>query len=194
MAWIEHMPDARATRLAVDPAESGVLVEARSTAGRIRFGTNAITGYLEVVEGGDGLLLLDPPPRAELVVSLASLRSGNSLYDAELLQRLDVKRFPEAKLVLDTAAWAEGHYQIGGRLTLHDQARPLSGSVSAERTGGDRWVVTGEQSFDIRDFQIPVPSVLMFRIFPDVRVFLSLSLERERSPRRPPFCGPGAAA
>ena len=44
-----------------------------------------------------------------------------------------------------------------------------------------RLVVTGEQVFDIRDFAIPSPTMLMLRIFPDVRVRLHVEAELEEA-------------
>ena len=50
-----------------------------------------------------------------------------------------------------------------------------------ERRGAPsgRLVVTGEQVFDIRDFDVPSPTVLMLRIYPDVRVHLHVEAELE---------------
>ena len=45
----------------------------------------------------DGLLRAgDCPPSGRLEIDVAGLRSGNSLYDAELLRRIDARRFPTA--------------------------------------------------------------------------------------------------
>lgn len=165
---------ARPNRFDVDASESGLLVQARSTAGAISFGTNAIEGSLDVAEF-DGALMLTPPPQAELNVDLRTFRSGNKLYDAELAQRLDVRRHPTASIVLNDAVKVGSRYQVSGLVTLHGAIKEMAGSVTAERVE-DGWFVSGEQVFDIRDFDIPVPSVLMLRIFPDVRVFLNLML------------------
>jgi polyisoprenoid-binding protein YceI len=162
-------------RYEVDAGESALLVEARSTAGRITFATNAVAGYLEAVEF-EGGLLASPLPSALLEIDLRHLRSGNALYDAEVAQRLNVRRYPLARVELSKAATASGRYQLTGSVTLHGRTCSVAGSVTAERSG-DGWLVTGEQFFDVRDFDISVPSVLMLRIFPDVRVFLSLRLE-----------------
>jgi hypothetical protein len=42
-----------------------------------------------------------------------------------------------------------------------------------------RLLITGEQAFDIRDFAVPSPTVLMLRIYPDVRVQLHAEAELE---------------
>ena len=44
--------------------------------------------------------------------------------------------------------------------------------------------VRGEHGFDIRDFDISSPTVLMFRIYPDVMVKLQLEADLEDSPER----------
>jgi hypothetical protein len=53
------------------------------------------------------------------------------------------------------------------------------GTVNVEALSDRRLVITGEQVFDIRDFAVPSPTVLMLRIFPDVRVHLHAEAERE---------------
>ena len=57
--------------------------------------------------------------------------------------------------------------------------RPAQGTVSVEAVSDGRLVITGEQVFDIRDFAIPSPTVLMLRIYPDVRVRLHAEAELE---------------
>jgi hypothetical protein len=174
MVVVNGVPSARHNHFDVDASESGLLIQARSTAGAISFGTNAIEGSVDVAEF-DGALMLIPPPLADLSVDLRTLRSGNKLYDAELAQRLDVRRHPTASITLNGASMAGTRYQVTGLVTLHGATKEMSGSVTAERAE-DGWLISGEQVFDIRDFDIPVPSVLMLRIFPDVRVFLTLML------------------
>ena len=174
MVFVNAVPSARHNRFDVDPSESGLLIQARSTAGAISFGTNAIEGSVDVAEF-DGSLMLTPPPQAALKVDLRTLRSGNKLYDAELAQRLDVRRHPTASIILNNAATVGSRYQVSGAVTLHGATKEMAGSVTADPVENG-WSVTGEQVFDIRDFDIPVPSVLMLRIFPDVRVFLNLTL------------------
>ena len=56
---------------------------------------------------------------------------------------------------------------------------PPQGTVSVELAPNDRLVVTGEQVFDIRDFDVPSPTVLMLRIYPDVRVHLHVEANLE---------------
>jgi hypothetical protein len=55
----------------------------------------------------------------------------------------------------------------------------VDGTVRVETLSDTRVLVTGEQVFDIRDFAVPSPTVLMLRIYPDIRVRLHAEAELE---------------
>ena len=73
-------------------------------------------------------------------------------------------------------------FRARGDLTFHGVTRPAEGTVSVEVLSDRRLVVTGEQVFDIRDFAVPSPTVLMLRIYPDVRVHLHAEAVLEEAP------------
>jgi hypothetical protein len=77
------------------------------------------------------------------------------------------------------ATGADARYQIAGNVTFHGVTRQLRGSVVAHVEPSGDLVVAGEQTFDIRDFRVPSPTILMLKIFPDVRVRLRLEAVRE---------------
>jgi polyisoprenoid-binding protein YceI len=113
-------------------------------------------------------------------MEVAGLRSGNGLYDAELMRRIDARRFPTIALDLRdcTEIGNGGRYRLAGDITFHGLARPLEGTVEVA-LGNERLLVTGQQVIDIRDFDLPSPTVLMLRIYPDVRVHLQVEAESE---------------
>jgi polyisoprenoid-binding protein YceI len=161
-------------RFTVDPNLSALLLQSRSNIGAVQFGTREVTGYLDVAIGPCGVAI-DRGPVARLEVALAELTSGNALYDDELRQRLDVRRFPVATVELEQAhALPDDTYRVSGLVTLHGIAAQLQGSVRLVLAETGELTVTGEQVVDIRDFDIDVPSVLMLRIYPDVKVALHL--------------------
>ena len=127
------------------------------------------------------MLRTDNPPSGSLEIKMSELRSGNDLYDAELLRRIDARRFPTASVELQEceASGPGSRYGLKGELTFHGVTRPAQGTVNVEAVSDSRLVITGEQVFDIRDFAIPSPTVLMFRIYPDVRVRLHAEAELE---------------
>ncbi len=154
----------------VVPAESAVLVEARSSVGPISFGTMAASGRIDAALLG-GAVDTRCPTAATLVVPVASLSSGNSLYDAELRSRLDARRFPEITAELRTLAPSgPDRFRVTGVLTIQATTRELSGGLELSLSGDGSALVTGSQMIDIRDFGISLPTMLMLRIYPDVNV------------------------
>ncbi len=156
------------------------MVEVRSTVGPISFGALGVTGWVEA-ELADGAIRPGTQPAARLEIAVDGLRSGNSVYDAELLRRISARRFPTVTLDLRdcVASGSENRYRLAGELTFHGATRPVDGTVNVEVTSERRLVVTGEQVFDIRDFDVPSPTVLMLRIYPDVRVRLHVEADLE---------------
>ena len=166
-------------RFVLDPERSAVLVDARSTVGPICFATVGVEGALSAAMV-DGAVSTEIPPSGWLTIDVSGLSSGNKIYDAELQRRIDSRRFPNAKVELrECAPGAPGsRYRIRGELTFHGISRPAEGTVCVEALAGDRLVISGEQVFDIRDFAVPSPTMLMLRIFPDVRVRLHAEAAR----------------
>jgi len=167
------------TAFRVIPERSSLIIQARSNVGAINWEATGIEGVIEAgFDNGD--LDLASRPNARLEVSVDRLHSGNKLYDAELLQRIDGRRYPSTCVELrELAPVTGGRYRASGDLTFHGITREVTGTVAVENDGGERLVVEGEQVFDIRDFDVPSPKILMLKILPDVRVLLLLLAERE---------------
>jgi PadR family transcriptional regulator PadR len=171
-------------RFRLVPERSVVLIEVRSTVGPISFGALGITGSV-LADIAGGAVLHGTQPAADIEIGVQGLRSGNRVYDAELLRRIDARRFPIASLVLRecTPIGAGNRYRLAGELTFHGVTRPAQGTVSVAVSSNRRLVITGEQVFDIRDFDVSSPTVLMLRIYPDVRVRLHVEAEFEEEER-----------
>jgi polyisoprenoid-binding protein YceI len=159
----------------VDPDRSVVLIEARSSVGPITFGAVGVSGHLEAAVH-DGAVQAESVRSAHLEIEVGQLRSGNALYDAELLRRIDARRHPTVSLELQTCrpAGGAGRYHVDGEITFHGSTRLLDGTVGVSVGAGGKLVVSGEQVIDIRDFDIDSPTVLMLRIYPDVVVQLQV--------------------
>jgi polyisoprenoid-binding protein YceI len=157
------------------PRRSAVLVKARSNVGPIAFATSEVRGTISAELDGK-VIDLDTPITAELTVSLSELTSGNTLYDTELKRRIDVRRYPDATLHLDqvTRVGASNQFDLTGRIELHAVARALHGVVEVERLERDVMIVRGQQTLDIRDFDLDVPPLLALKIYPEVSVEMHL--------------------
>jgi polyisoprenoid-binding protein YceI len=153
-----------------------VLIEARSTVGPITFGTTSVGGYLDVGIREGEIDLDCAVANARLELELSTLSSGNSLYDAELLQRIDARRFPMTVVELRAIEriGQSDRYTVDGDLTFHGVTRRTSGTVEVQVDQSGLMHVAGEHVFDIRDFDVEAPTVLMLRIYPDVRLELQL--------------------
>ncbi|HMK10456.1 MAG TPA: helix-turn-helix transcriptional regulator [Acidimicrobiales bacterium] len=167
--------DARVQTYEVVSERSAVLIEARSTVGPITFGAVGLTGVVEAEMRG-GIIWPEQATRARLDVPVTGLSSGNRLYDAELLRRIEARRHPIAKLELSDCivVGSAGRYRVTGRLDFHGVVRSLEGTVTVDPRPDGSIVVTGGHAFDIRDFDIASPTVLMLRIYPDVTVKLQV--------------------
>jgi DNA-binding PadR family transcriptional regulator len=174
------VPSARLSRFVLVPDRSVVLIGVRSTVGPLSFGSIGVTGSIEAALN-DGVVDHSVSPSARIRIDVSGLRSGNRLYDAELRRRIDADRFPTATVELRECGHPTpgNRYRLAGELTFHGVTRPTSGTVKVEAEADGRLVITGEQAFDIRDFAIPSPTVLMLRIYPDVRVRLHAEADLE---------------
>ena len=169
-------------RFRLVPDRSVVLIDVRSTVGPISFGADRLNGG-GVADFADGAIRPGSEPSAHVEIAVDGLRSGNGLYDAELLRRIDARRFPLATLDLHhcQAIGSTGRYRLSGELTFHGVTRQTEGTVDVAVAADGRLVITGEQVFDIRDFGVPSPTVLMLRIYPDVRVHLHVEAQPEET-------------
>ena len=117
----------------LDPERSAVLIDVRSTVGPLSFGTLGVTGTIHAAFA-DGLLRTDIPPSGRLTIDVAGLNSGNRLYDAELLRRIDARGFPAAFVELrECAVSGPGpRYRLAGELTFHGVTRLAEGTVTVD--------------------------------------------------------------
>jgi PadR family transcriptional regulator PadR len=172
------------TRFDVLPETSAIMIRARSNVGAIDFGTTGMRGTM-VAAVRDSALEPSAGVHARLEVDVAELTSGNSLYDAELMHRVDARIFPVAVVELDDIVplASEDRFQVAGRLTFHGVTANLAGTVSVTVLHDRKIVVSGEQVIDIRKFEIAAPTMLMLKIYPDVRVYLHVEAEATTSGR-----------
>lgn len=172
------MGDHSTFRLVSD--RSAVLVGAESSAGPITFGTMTTDGRAEIAMSGSGLEAV-VPITALLRIPVLSLESGNRLYDTELQRRLDHRRFPTITVELGTAsARGGGRFVATGDLTICGTTRRLTGYFDLAMPDENTLIATGSEDVDMRDFDIDLPSILAFKIYPEVNVQFRLSATRVR--------------
>ena len=177
-------------RFTISSDRSSLVVEARSNIGPIAFNASGLVGYVDTELRG-GLVAAQPPPTAHFEVRVSDLKSGNAFYDAELLRRIDARRFPKVALDLFTATrLGEGNcYRVAGDVTIHGVTRRMTGPVTATVTEGRtrlvgneqvverRLTIAGEEVLDIRVFGLEVPAIKILKIYPEVRLRLHVEAE-----------------
>ncbi len=143
--------------------------------------TTGLEGFLEVErgdQGGSGAALRLIAGRVE--IDTDRLKTGNGLYDRELERRLETRKYPRVRGEVRAVTPLEGgRYRVRGDLSLHGVRRSVDGEVQL-RMVDDRTVeVGGERIFDMRDFGLDPPRILMLRVYPEVRVRGRVIAERE---------------
>ena len=167
-------------RFRIVPEQSMLAIYARSNLGPIRWEGTHLSGTFDA-ELTDSSLDPGVAPEGHLELRLERLTSGNVVYDAELLHRMDARRFPvaTAEIKLLDQVGHQNRFQVHGDLTLHGVTRTITGTVAVDVRDDAVVQVYGEKVVDIRDFGIPAPTVLRLRIYPDVRVRMRLLAEQD---------------
>jgi polyisoprenoid-binding protein YceI len=162
-------------RYSFDSVRSCVWVSGRSSLHPFNTETRGITGWFHTATRSDGTLDLDQAVSGELELAVERLTSGNQLYDRELRRRIDARRYPTIAgrltgIVLDGS---HPNYEVTGEVSFHGKTRMFAHGMQIEVS--DRGIaLTGEDMFDIREFGMKPPSMLMVRVYPEISVRVAL--------------------
>lgn len=156
----------------IDPERSEVQIDAKSSLHPIHTSTRGLEGSLELEVPGGGGVNVQSPARAKLSFPVDQLSSGNALEDRELKRRIDARRFPSIDGVLDELreTGREDRYLARGDLTFRGVTNTYEDEITIEHRDERTLRLAGEHTFDIRDFGMEPPKILMFRVDPDVKV------------------------
>lgn len=170
----------QAIRYSFDSVRSCVWVSGRSSLHPINTETRGITGWFEASRREDGSLDVDLPLAGELELAVERLTSGNQLYDHELRRRIDARRYPtiEGLVTKISADGAHPRYNVAGDIVFHGKIRSFEHGMDIE-LGDDEVSLKGDYVFDIREFGMKPPSMLMIRVYPEIAVRVELYGTRE---------------
>jgi polyisoprenoid-binding protein YceI len=169
------------TRYLISPDNSHVWIEARSNVHPIHSGTSGLEGYVDLDLGPEGVVDLTTKPAGKLSLAVDRLSSGNRLEDRELHKRIDSRRYPTIDGVLEQVErdGADSSYRISGEVTFRGVSRPHE-DVMIIRPVDDRTIsLEGSSRFDIRDFGMQPPKVLMLKVEPEVDVRVEIVAVKE---------------
>ena len=171
-----------ALRFSFDPIRSCVWVDARSSLLPIKTQTRGLRGWVDVALRPDGTVDLDVPVQGRLEISVDRLSSGNQLYDRELRRRIDARRHPLiiGQITGVRATEVEGRYRVAGDLLFHGETRVFEHEMTIAVDKESTIELRGDRVFDIREFGMKPPSMLMLKVYPEVAVRVELYGGRER--------------
>jgi polyisoprenoid-binding protein YceI len=160
----------------LDPVRSCVWVDARSSLHPITTQTRGLEGWVELTLRPDGSIDLDQPVRGKLEVAVDRFSSGNQLYDRELKRRIDARRHPLIVGQITGVHETESarRYRVAGDLTFHGETRTFEHDMTIAVDHESLLTMKGDRVFDIREFRMKPPSMLMLKVYPEVAVRVEL--------------------
>lgn len=158
-------------RFRIVPERSQVWIEARSSIHPIHGQAAGLSGSLDVVFNGDGLDL-SQSPQISVELPVEELKSCNRVEDNEMMRRIDARKYPTIRgVVRDMKPQGDdGRYVVTGDLTFHGVTQTVEGEVTVSRPDDRTVVIEGEHEFDIRDYRVDPPKILMLKVHPEVQV------------------------
>lgn len=131
------------------------------------------TGTSHAVQGTLGLDLADPAQSTvEIRVPAESFDSGNGNRDSDMLDVVEVDRYPDVRFTSDrieVTAWEEtaegyrGSWQVTGTLDFHGQEHPVTLPVEV-RVQGDTFEANSIFEVSLERFEVPGPRLLLMSI------------------------------
>ncbi len=157
-------------------------IEARSSLHPINARTNGLEGFVELEVRGGGKVNLAVAPSGRLSLPVGLLQSGNRLEDRELQKRIEARRFPTIDGVLTSMApsGSDGGYRVRGDVSFRGVTRSCEDDMAVGLIDGDTLRLQGRSTFDIRDFGMQPPRILMLKVEPEVVVKVDIIAEEER--------------
>jgi polyisoprenoid-binding protein YceI len=160
------------TRYSIVSDQSQVWIEARSSVHPIHTETKGLEGYIDLEMNGDGRISVDTQPSARLSLPVERLKSGHRLEDREMLKRIDAKQFStiDGVLTLMKDTGRDSRYLVHGDVTFRGVTCSHQNEMTISAIDDRTIVLEGESTFDVRDFGMEPPKILMLRVHPEVNV------------------------
>lgn len=169
------------TRYDIVSDDSRVRIEASSSLHPVHVEASGLEGYVDFAFTDQGAIDTDQAVAAKVEVPVRDLETGNSLMDKETERRLEVKKYPNLTGALQSLSPAEeaNRYHAEGDITVRGVTRRVSGDlVIQDGSEAGTLVIEGEQEFDVRDFDLDPPKMMMLKVHPEVRVSIRVVVRK----------------
>jgi polyisoprenoid-binding protein YceI len=162
------------TRYRFVPDKSTVWIDGKSTLHAIHSKTDGLEGYIDLPDGAG-------EPSGTLSFAVKRLSSGNRMEDRELHRRIDAKRHPTIDGVITamTPAGDEDRYRVRGDLTFRGVTRSVEDELTVTVIDDRTVRLEGSSQFDVRDFGMEPPRILVMRVYPEVNVRVEIVAQRD---------------
>jgi len=168
-------------RYRIQPERSHVWIDARSNLHPIHSATDGLEGFVELNVEPAGELDLTVAPAGQLSLEVSKLSSGNRLEDRELHKRIDSRRFPTIDGVLDQVQknGSSNTYRVSGDITFRGVSKRHEDEMTILEIDDQTIQLQGSSSFDIREFGMEPPKMLMLKVDPEVVVRIEIFATKE---------------
>jgi polyisoprenoid-binding protein YceI len=168
-------------RYRISPERSQVWIDARSNVHPIHSSTNGLEGFVDIELSPDGTVDLNAPSAGKLSLAVDKLKSGNRMEDRELQKRIDARRFPTIEGVLGTIekVGLNGSYQVSGDINFRGVSNRHQDLMEIKSVDDTTIILEGKSTFDIRQFGMEPPRVLMLKVEPEVEIRVEIVAEQE---------------
>jgi polyisoprenoid-binding protein YceI len=168
-------------RYNIAPERSYVWIDARSNVHPIHSTTDGLEGFIDITFTPDGAVDIGAPVQGTLSLSVDHLRSGNRMEDRELQRRIDSRRYPTIEGVLDKLVRSDGSqsYRVSGDITFRGVSRHHEDVMIITTLDEGTIRLVGRSTFDIREFGMEAPRVLLLKVEPEVDIRVEINGVRE---------------
>lgn len=157
-------------RYRIAPSRSQVWIDARSNIHPIHSRTDGLEGWIDLRFTRAGRFDLRTRPTAHLEFAVEHLRSANPLEQRELRRRIDAKHHPLITGEMTGLEPADnGQFRAVGEITFRGVTRAHR-ELTIELVDDSTIRVTGSSTFDVRDFGMEPPKILILSVEPLVEV------------------------
>lgn len=140
---------------------------------------DGMTGFVDV-RVADGAVDVSEPPKARIEFEVERLHSSFAPFERELQRRIEARRFPTITGEVHSVNQAgPGRYHVTGEITFHGVTKAMEGDVTVAVGPDGSLRIEGRQAFDIRDFGIDPPRLLLLKARPEVTIRVEIVAERE---------------
>jgi hypothetical protein len=158
------------------PDRSEVLVDATSNVHPIHQRARGVEGFVDLEVRVDGTVDVAAGAAAEIALATDRLKGSNPLETGELRRRIDARRFPSigGRLTELRPTDRPSVLLARGEVTFRGVTRPAEDEITMTRLEDGSLCIEGSHEFDVREFDMEPPRILMLRVGPVVRVTLTV--------------------